>query len=97
MALRESQQSFKISFWVILQAPRPSTGPHKLRECLPLIIFLRNRLKYALTGDEVKKICMQRFIKIDGKVRTDVTYPAGFMGEWLLAAPSISCSRSLVV
>lgn len=63
------------------QAPRPSTGPHKLRECLPLIIFLRNRLKYALTGDEVKKICMQRFIKIDGKVRTDITYPAGFMGE----------------
>ncbi|KAM8774231.1 small ribosomal subunit protein eS4-like isoform 1-T1 [Rhynchonycteris naso] len=60
-------------------APRPSTGPHKLRECLPLIIFLRNRLKYALTGDEVKKVCMQRFIKIDGKVRTDVTYPAGFM------------------
>lgn len=66
-----------------MQAPRPSTGPHKLRECLPLIIFLRNRLKYALTGDEVKKICMQRFIKIDGKVRTDITYPAGFMGEWL--------------
>uniref|UniRef100_A0A2K6L518 40S ribosomal protein S4 n=1 Tax=Rhinopithecus bieti TaxID=61621 RepID=A0A2K6L518_RHIBE len=60
-------------------APRPSTGPHKLRECLPLIIFLRNRLKYALTGDEVKKICMQRFIKIDGKVRVDVTYPTGFM------------------
>lgn len=25
---------------------------------------------------------MQRFIKIDGKVRTDVTYPTGFMGEW---------------
>ncbi|KAF7479279.1 Hypothetical predicted protein [Marmota monax] len=60
-------------------APRPSTGPHKLRECLPLIIFLRNRLKYALTGDEVKKICMQRFIKIDGKVRTDITYPTRFM------------------
>ncbi|XP_054420260.1 LOW QUALITY PROTEIN: 40S ribosomal protein S4-like [Pteronotus mesoamericanus] len=59
--------------------PQPSTGPYKLRECLPLIIFLRNRLKYALTGDEVKKICMQRFFKIDGKVRTDITYPAGFM------------------
>ena len=50
-------------------APRPSTGPHKLRECLPLIIFLRNRLKYALIGDEVKKICMQRLIKIDGKIQ----------------------------
>ena len=63
-------------------APRPSTSPHNLRECLPLIIFLRNRLKYVLTGNEVKKICMQRFIKIDGKVRTDITYPAGFMGKW---------------
>uniref|UniRef100_A0A2K6TA43 40S ribosomal protein S4 n=1 Tax=Saimiri boliviensis boliviensis TaxID=39432 RepID=A0A2K6TA43_SAIBB len=41
-------------------APRPSTGPHKLRECLPLIIFLRNRLKYALTGDEVKIISIDK-------------------------------------
>ncbi|KAL4839383.1 hypothetical protein H8958_000194 [Nasalis larvatus] len=40
---------------------------------------LNNRLKYALTGDEVKKICIQQFIKINGKVRTDITYPAGFM------------------
>uniref|UniRef100_A0A8C2LCH1 40S ribosomal protein S4 n=1 Tax=Cricetulus griseus TaxID=10029 RepID=A0A8C2LCH1_CRIGR len=60
-------------------APRPSTGPHKVRERLPLIIFLGNRLEYALTGDEVKMICMRHFIKIDGKVRTDITYPAGFM------------------
>lgn len=62
-------------------APRPSTGPHKLRESLPLLIFLRNRLKYALTGAEVTKIVMQRLIKVDGKVRTDPNYPAGFMGE----------------
>jgi len=60
-------------------APRPSSGPHKLRECLPLIILLRNRLKYALTRNEVTKIVMQRLIKIDGKVRTDTTFPAGFM------------------
>ncbi|XP_033125693.1 40S ribosomal protein S4, X isoform-like [Anneissia japonica] len=60
-------------------APRPSTGPHKLRECLPMAVFLRNRLKYALTYDEVKKIMKQRSIKVDNKVRTDVTYPAGFM------------------
>ena len=63
-------------------APRPSTGPHKLRESLPLVIILRNRLKYALTGSEVTKIVMQRTIKVDGKVRTDKTYPAGFMGEF---------------
>lgn len=60
-------------------APRPSTGPHKLRESLPLVIFLRNRLKFALTGQEVKKILMQRLIKVDGKVRIDNNYPTGFM------------------
>lgn len=63
------------------QAPRPSPGPHKLRECLPLIVLLRNRLKYALTGDEVKRIVKQRLIKVDGKVRTNPTFPAGFMGK----------------
>ncbi|KAF8749127.1 40S ribosomal protein S4 [Rhizoctonia solani] len=58
-------------------APRPSPGPHKLRESLPLTIFLRNRLKYALTGREVTTIVAQRLIKVDGKVRTDnTTLPA---------------------
>jgi len=60
-------------------APRPSTGPHKLRECLPLVLVLRNRLKYALTCKEVQQILMQRLIKVDGKVRTDPNYPCGFM------------------
>ncbi|GAC71738.1 uncharacterized conserved protein [Moesziomyces antarcticus T-34] len=88
-------------------APRPSNGPHKLREALPLVvsidstrqiqqhpadkpaqhrtderdadkILLRNRLKYALTGREVNAITAQRLIKVDGKVRTDPTYPTGF-------------------
>lgn len=60
-------------------APKPSSGPHKQRECIPLVVFLRNRLRYALTGKETKSIVMQRLIKVDGKVRTDQTYPAGFM------------------
>jgi len=59
-------------------APKPSSGPHKTRECLPLIILLRNRLKYALTRKEVTLILMQRLVKVDGKVRTDSTYPSGF-------------------
>jgi len=62
-----------------IYAPRPSTGPHKMRECVPLVVLLRNRLKYALTRREVVMIVMQRLIKIDGKVRTDPNYPAGFM------------------
>jgi len=60
-------------------APKPSAGPHKLRECLPLIVMLRERLKYALTYREVKMIVMQRLIKVDGKARTDMFFPAGFM------------------
>lgn len=60
-------------------APKPGAGPHKLRECMPLIVMLRERLKYALTYKEVKMIVMQRLIKVDGKVRMDMFFPAGFM------------------
>ena len=45
-------------------APRPSTGPHKMRESLPLMILLRNRLKYALTKRECQTILMNRLIKV---------------------------------
>jgi small subunit ribosomal protein S4e len=60
-------------------APKSSAGPHKLRESIPVYLILRNKLKYALDGREVRKICAQRNILIDGKVRTDPRFPAGFM------------------
>lgn len=60
-------------------APRPSAGPHKLRECLPLTLILRNRLKYALSRKEVLAIVMRRLVCVDHKVRNVMTYPAGFM------------------
>lgn len=60
-------------------APKPVSGPHRYRESLPLILLLRNRLKYALTKKEVKYIMKQRAIKVDGKVRTESRYPTGFM------------------
>eukprot|EP00389_Voromonas_pontica_P011299 GDKH01017253.1.p1 GENE.GDKH01017253.1~~GDKH01017253.1.p1 ORF type:complete len:272 (-),score=97.05 GDKH01017253.1:110-925(-) len=71
------------SHWMLgkltgLYAPRPSQGPHKLRECVPLALLLRNRLKYALTYNETKYILMQRTVKVDAKVRTDHCFPAGF-------------------
>merc|ERR550514_1922853 len=46
---------------------------------MPLIVLLRERLKYALTYREVKMIVMQRLIKVDGKARSDMFFPAGFM------------------
>jgi small subunit ribosomal protein S4e len=61
-------------------ATRPSTGPHKLRECIPLSILLRNRLKYALTGQEVLRIVKDKDanIKVDNKIRRDPKFPLGF-------------------
>ncbi|CAA7045870.1 unnamed protein product [Microthlaspi erraticum] len=52
-------------------APKPSSGPHKSRECLSLVLIIRNRLKYALTYRQVISILMQRHILVDGKVMTD--------------------------
>jgi len=77
------KRMFAPSHWMLdklkgVFAPRPSAGPHKLRECMPLIVLLRNKLKYALTYRECKMIVMQRLIKVDGKVRSDTFYPAGF-------------------
>lgn len=72
------------SHWMLhkmggIWAPRPTPGGHKLRECFPLVLLLRNRLKFALNGTEVVKILQQRLVQVDGKARTDPTYPAGFM------------------
>ena len=60
-------------------APKPSAGPHKTRECVPVCILLRERLKYALTGKECQQICMERCVKVDGKVRSDQNFPTGIM------------------
>lgn len=62
-------------------ATRPSPGPHKLRECIPMSVLLRNRLKYALSGQEVTKICKDKSgnIKVDNKVRRDPRFPLGTM------------------
>ena len=49
-----------------------------MRECIPLTVVLRNRLKYALNRQEVQTIVMRRLVKVDGKVRTDLNYPAGY-------------------
>jgi small subunit ribosomal protein S4e len=75
-------------------APKPSAGPHKQRECLPLIVFIRNRLKYALNNKETKAILMQRLVKVDQKVRTDITYPTGFMGTFFVDVDVISIEKT---
>lgn len=60
-------------------APRPRPGPHKLRECLPLLVIIRNRLKYALNAREGEMIVRQGLVQVDHHPRHDGKYPAGFM------------------
>merc|ERR1712142_764506 len=52
---------------------------------MPIALFLRNRLNYALNMKEVSSIMKQRLVKIDGKVRTDARFPSGFMDVVQLA------------
>lgn len=60
---------------------KPSQGPHKLRESIPVNIVLRNKLKLALNGREAKQIVNAKDanIAIDGKIRKDHKFPLGFM------------------
>jgi len=62
-------------------ATKPSQGPHKYRESLPLTVILKHRLKYALTGREVTMIVNDKEgnIAVDGKIRKDPRFPAGLM------------------
>jgi len=60
-------------------APRPSAGPHKLRESLPVSLVLRDKLKYALTRRETLMVVMRRHVQVDKRIRTDMNFPTGFM------------------
>lgn len=62
-------------------ATKPGSGPHKLRQCIPISVLLQQRLKYALNRQECMKICKQKegLIKIDGKVRRNHRFPLGQM------------------
>jgi len=83
---KHMKRMFAPSHWCLgklngVSATRPSTGPHKLRECIPVTVLLRNRLKYALSGQESIKICRDKSgnIRVDGKTRRDPRFPLGCM------------------
>ena len=64
-----------------IYATRPSAGPHKRRESIPLNILLKNRLKYAFSRQEAMKIVKDKegLIKVDNKIRRDPRFPLGIM------------------
>ena len=61
--------------WVI----KPSSGPHSLKNCLPLSLLIRDILQLAKTRKEAKKIVTQGKVCVDGKIRLKDDFPVGLM------------------
>jgi small subunit ribosomal protein S4e len=61
--------------WVV----KPSSGPHSLKNCLPLSLVIRDILKLAETRKEGKKIITQGKVYVDGKPRRKDNFPLGLM------------------
>lgn len=57
----------------------PSPGPHPKYECIPLLLIVRDYLRYAERGEEAKKIINQGKILVDGKPVKDYKFPVGLM------------------
>jgi small subunit ribosomal protein S4e len=59
----------------------PSPGPHKKKECMPVILVLRDLLNVVETSREVKKTLNAKKILINGKPTKDHKLPIGFFDE----------------
>lgn len=67
---------------------KPSPGPHKLKESIPLNLILRNLLGYVETTREAKKILNSGKVLVDKVVRKDHKFPVGVMD--IIKIPSIN-------
>jgi small subunit ribosomal protein S4e len=63
----------KKKVWAVKTAP----GPHKTEESVPLLVVVRDLLKYAATGREAKRIIREGQIIVDKKARKDYKFPVG--------------------
>jgi small subunit ribosomal protein S4e len=57
----------------------PSPGPHPKDRCIPLLVLIRDILKYAETSKEAKGIIKSGKVLVDKKERKDPGYPIGLM------------------
>ncbi len=71
-------------FWPIhrkelMWTVKPTSGPHPIHQCIPLVIMIREVLGLAKTRNEAKKIVSQGKIVVDGKTVRDERFPVGLM------------------
>ncbi|ADL18633.1 30S ribosomal protein S4e [Acidilobus saccharovorans 345-15] len=74
----------KVRPWTV----KPSPGPHPADRSLPLLIVIRDLLKYAETAREATKIISSGQVKVDGKVVRDYKFPIGVMD--IVELPSLN-------
>lgn len=65
----------KEAVWTIM----PKPGPHSLSRSLPLLLIVRDMLKFARTAKEAKNIISKGKIIVDGKIRRDERFLVGLM------------------
>ena len=58
---------------------RPRPGPHKLDECIPLQVLLRDVLDIVSVGSDARRMLKMGAVNVDGKPRKDHKYPVGLM------------------
>ncbi len=69
-------------FWPILRKEfkwtvKPRPGPHPAEYSMPLLLIVRNVLKYAKNSREARKLIAEGHFKVDGRVRKDYKYSVG--------------------
>jgi len=87
------------AFWPIhrkelMWTVKPSSGPHPIHQCIPLVIMVREVLGLAKTRNEVKKIVSQGKIVVDGRVIRDERFPVGLMD--IISIPEVKQTYRVV-
>jgi len=87
-------------FWQIKRketkyAVRPRPGPHKLNECIPLQVLVRDVLKLVSVGSDARRMIKMGEFLVDGKPRKDHKYPAGFMD--VISIPKMKKNYRIII
>lgn len=63
----------KTHAWIV----RPNPGPHNMESSIPLLVLVRDMLKFADNSREAKRIINEGDVLVDGVVRRDYKFPVG--------------------
>lgn len=86
---RHLKRHMSPAFWPIHRkeaawAVRTGPGPHGAKVSTPLLVLIRDTLKYAQTAKEARMLIKEGKVVVDGKIRRSEKHPAGLMDVvWL--------------